>query len=248
VTASVIGYVDGRPVGRAVLDARLAAARSGYRAGALPAPGSAEDRQFVRWVVQVILTEELCAAEARRRGLTVDGGGAPGLLDRAAAVAHGSITAAAYQNSAAVRVVYAAVTARVTVEDGAVSRYRAATVRPIPTRWVLDHRRDGGRPHRLGPVAAAELPVALAEAVRDARVGDTVHAEDRLGRHRATVLSILPPEPDSDAATAQAHLLDAARRDAFARWLNAARAARVALVPGLEHPGDPRQPDNHHRH
>jgi len=34
----------------------------------------------------------------------------------------------------------------------------------------------------------------------------------------------------------------------FARWLDELRAAKVELVPGLEHPGDPRQPDNHHKH
>ena len=42
--------------------------------------------------------------------------------------------------------------------------------------------------------------------------------------------------------------LAAARRLAFARWLDEKRAADVRLVSGLEHPGDPRQPDNHHKH
>ncbi|MFB4283084.1 hypothetical protein ACBJ59_47830 [Nonomuraea sp. MTCD27] len=44
------------------------------------------------------------------------------------------------------------------------------------------------------------------------------------------------------------HLVAAARRQAFARWLDDMRAKKVRLVPGLEHPGDPRQPDNHHKH
>ncbi|MBF8187667.1 hypothetical protein ITP53_18375 [Nonomuraea sp. K274] len=43
-------------------------------------------------------------------------------------------------------------------------------------------------------------------------------------------------------------LIEAARRQAFARWLDEMRAMKVRLVPGLEHPGDPRQPDNHHKH
>lgn len=44
-------------------------------------------------------------------------------------------------------------------------------------------------------------------------------------------------------------LLDAAHgRRAFARWLDDTRAKKVELVPELEHSGDPRQPDNHHRH
>ncbi|TYB59898.1 hypothetical protein FXF51_33375 [Nonomuraea sp. PA05] len=50
-----------------------------------------------------------------------------------------------------------------------------------------------------------------------------------------------PHPPDHD-------LLRAARRKAFARWLDDLRARRVRLMPGLEHPGDPRQPDNHHKH
>lgn len=44
------------------------------------------------------------------------------------------------------------------------------------------------------------------------------------------------------------HLLAAARRREYRRWLDA-RCARIAvLAEGYEHPGDPRQPDNTHRH
>ncbi|MEV3901665.1 malonyl CoA-ACP transacylase [Mycobacterium sp. NPDC050551] len=46
----------------------------------------------------------------------------------------------------------------------------------------------------------------------------------------------------------EAHLLAAARRRAFRHWLDARRAELVRLAPGYEHPGDPRQPDNTHRH
>lgn len=51
----------------------------------------------------------------------------------------------------------------------------------------------------------------------------------------------------SDAALAE-HLRGAARRRAFRLWLDQRRAALVQLAPGYEHPGDPRQPDNTHRH
>jgi [acyl-carrier-protein] S-malonyltransferase len=44
------------------------------------------------------------------------------------------------------------------------------------------------------------------------------------------------------------HLLGAARRREFRRWLDARRAELVHLAPGYEHPGDPRQPDNTHKH
>jgi [acyl-carrier-protein] S-malonyltransferase len=44
------------------------------------------------------------------------------------------------------------------------------------------------------------------------------------------------------------HLLATARRRAFRLWLDQRRAELVRLSPGYEHPGDPRQPDNTHRH
>lgn len=44
------------------------------------------------------------------------------------------------------------------------------------------------------------------------------------------------------------HLLAVARRRRFRRWLDARRAEVVELSPGYEHPGDPGQPDNIHRH
>jgi hypothetical protein len=52
----------------------------------------------------------------------------------------------------------------------------------------------------------------------------------------------------SSAAHQDPYLLEAAQRQAFARWLDDLRAKKVKLVPGFEHPGDPRQPDNHHKH
>ena len=44
------------------------------------------------------------------------------------------------------------------------------------------------------------------------------------------------------------HLLAAARRREYRRWLDARCADVVVLADGYEHPGDPRQPDNTHRH
>ncbi|MCV7288262.1 malonyl CoA-ACP transacylase [Mycolicibacterium wolinskyi] len=44
------------------------------------------------------------------------------------------------------------------------------------------------------------------------------------------------------------HLLAAARRRAFRLWLDSRCAELVQLSPGYEHPGDPRQPDNTHKH
>jgi [acyl-carrier-protein] S-malonyltransferase len=45
-----------------------------------------------------------------------------------------------------------------------------------------------------------------------------------------------------------AELAGAARRHAFVSWVERARRDRVVLREGYEHPADPRQPDNTHRH
>ena len=56
-----------------------------------------------------------------------------------------------------------------------------------------------------------------------------------------------PHRFDSSTEVAD-HLRGAARRRAFRLWLDARCAELVELAPGYEHPGDPRQPDNTHRH
>ena len=56
------------------------------------------------------------------------------------------------------------------------------------------------------------------------------------------------PSRFADTAGIAEHLRAAARRRAFRIWLDARCADVVELAPGYEHPGDPRQPDNTHRH
>ncbi|OBH09338.1 MULTISPECIES: malonyl CoA-ACP transacylase [unclassified Mycobacterium] len=116
----------------------------------------------------------------------------------------------------------------------------------------------------LGSVAAAVLAdpraralfadVTAAVCVTDEEVA-AYHArnplrfaEPRRDRHgwRAPA-PVGPPLDDVRPAIAD-HLRGAARRRAFRVWLDARRAELVCLAPGYEHPGDPRQPDNVHRH
>jgi [acyl-carrier-protein] S-malonyltransferase len=115
----------------------------------------------------------------------------------------------------------------------------------------------------LGSVAASALEDPLARALF-AHVTSTVAVTDdevadyhcrnpfRFGG-RAPVAGgwrgrpVEPAFADVRAAIAE-HLLAAARRREFRRWLDARRADLVRLAPGYEHPGDPRQPDNTHRH
>jgi [acyl-carrier-protein] S-malonyltransferase len=116
----------------------------------------------------------------------------------------------------------------------------------------------------IGSVAAATLGDPLSRAmfahvtarvdVTDAEVAD-YHARNPLrfatsmeaGKGwRTTVLGA--PPLTAVRAVIREHLLGAARRRAFRRWLDARCAELVRLAPGYEHPGDPRQPDNTHRH
>ncbi|MBP0453015.1 hypothetical protein J5Y04_26225 [Kitasatospora sp. RG8] len=234
MTAGVLGLLDGRPLPRTALDQRLAALRSGPRACALPRPGSSEDRQLTRWVAQVLLTEALCEAVAAERGLAVTGSG-PAHLDQQAAVELGSVTAAAYEGSAAVRAVYESVTAGVGPSPADVAHYRACTTRPPTVVWRLAVPGGG---FEADPDT---LPTALGEALRAAPPGEWV----TVGPWKAALLSSRTATFDPDPVPA---LTGAARRSAFVRWLDGERAHRLTLVQGLEHPGDPAQPDNHHRH
>ncbi len=115
----------------------------------------------------------------------------------------------------------------------------------------------------LGSVAAATLAdphgrgvfaaVTAAVEITDGQVADyyarnpgrfAPSAAMRGGWHRAPVRA----EFDVVRADIAAHLVAAARRRHYRRWLDARCAELVTLADGYEHPGDPRQPDNTHRH
>lgn len=116
----------------------------------------------------------------------------------------------------------------------------------------------------IGSIAAAALSAPLARAmyvhvtadvdVTDDEVCD-YHARNPLRfaeRQRSETgwrtATLEAPALDTARALIAAHLRCAARRRAFRLWLDARRAELVRLAPGYEHPGDPRQPDNTHRH
>lgn len=95
----------------------------------------------------------------------------------------------------------------------------------------------------IGSVAASVLADPLARAVfAEVSAGIDV-ADDEVASYRER-----NPLRFSNTADVTAHLRAAARRRAFRLWLDARCAAAVELAPGYEHPGDPRQPDNTHRH
>jgi [acyl-carrier-protein] S-malonyltransferase len=116
----------------------------------------------------------------------------------------------------------------------------------------------------MGSVAAATLAdpharalfadVTAAVGVSDDDVAD-YHARNPLrfaaprpGQHGWRAPSPVGPPLTEVRSAIVDHLRGAARRRAFRVWLDARRAELVQLAPGYEHPGDPRQPDNTHRH
>ncbi|MGD1171822.1 malonyl CoA-ACP transacylase [Mycobacterium seoulense] len=116
----------------------------------------------------------------------------------------------------------------------------------------------------LGSVAAAALADPRARALfADVTAGVRVADEEVAAYHARNPLRFAEPGREEhgwrapppvgprldDVRPAIAdHLRGAACRRAFRVWLDARRAELVRLAPGYEHPGDPRQPDNVHRH
>lgn len=116
----------------------------------------------------------------------------------------------------------------------------------------------------LGSVAAAVLAdprarALFADVTAAVRVTDeevaAYHARNplrfaarRRDRHGWHVPAPAGPPLEDVRCAIAGHLRGAARRRAFRVWLDARRAELVRLAPGYEHPGDPRQPDNVHRH
>jgi len=150
------------------------------------------------------------------------------------------------------------VTERVVAAEAAV---RGLTADGAPTEDEL--LPDVAARLEIGSVAASALEDPMGRALyahvtADVRVSDA-EVEDYHARnpfrfatpttatggwhHPATA----PALGDVRAAITE-DLLAAARRRCFRVWLDARRAELVELEPGYEHPGDPRQPDNTHKH
>jgi [acyl-carrier-protein] S-malonyltransferase len=116
----------------------------------------------------------------------------------------------------------------------------------------------------IGSVAAAVLAHPRARALYVEVTDGVVVTDDEVADYHArNPLRFAQPHPDThgwrvwpDAApslhTVRAaiaeHLRGAAQRRTFRLWLQQRCAELVELAAGYEHPGDPRQPDNTHRH
>lgn len=106
----------------------------------------------------------------------------------------------------------------------------------------------------LGSIAASALADPLGRAMfGHVTEGIDVHKDvvadyHRRNPHRFAENVSTTAEFADVAPLIEAMLRGAARRRAFRIWLNQRSADLVRLAPGYEHPGDPRQPDNVHRH
>jgi [acyl-carrier-protein] S-malonyltransferase len=243
-----VAWVSGAPVHVSDVDALEAGLRSGPVAPTLPPAGTREGRQLRRWLVQVLVAERLVAEEARARDVTADG--APPLAelapDRAALLALGSVATDLLSRGALARAVFIAVTADVGVASAEVARFYRAN----PEAYRVPEERVVGYPLRT--LRRGERTGPVEDAVFAARVGEVVGpVRDPLGEETFEVVAAHPARerPLTEVADEiESRLRSAARRRAFTAWLDGHVADRVRLAPGYEHPGDPRQPDNSHRH
>lgn len=233
--AEIIGWIDGQPVSRHRLDDRIAALRGGPRAAALPEPGTGEYRQFVRWTAHVLFTEELC-----RRAIPQPPS-APAPLDAISAVQLGSINTAAWHCEPAVGAAF----------HRLLPEYAPETATATPIHWFrLSGAMGTGQPPAAPPPLSSlgwstldDLPGVLSEAARHAIPG-AVTGPLRTETHWYYLR--LDETARRPARTADPDRGIALR--AFARWLDQRRQRSLRTAPGFEHPGDPSQPDNTHRH
>lgn len=151
------------------------------------------------------------------------------------------------------------VVAEQVVADEAAARGLSAAGAPAE----VDVLPDTAARLEIGSVAAATLDAPLARAVfadlaatvdvSDAEAA-AYHARNPLrfavssGTSNGWRTRPVAPALDEVRDRITSHLRAAARRQVFRQWLDARCAALVELAPGYEHPGDPRQPDNTHKH
>jgi [acyl-carrier-protein] S-malonyltransferase len=106
-----------------------------------------------------------------------------------------------------------------------------------------------GMPSRTDAVALGSIVAAAWSGHPAVRHTALIVTQDvRLSPRAVESLSRLGVTDGGGLAWTADELLVSQRLDAFSRWLARATHERVVLVPGLEHPGDSRQPDNLHRH
>lgn len=100
----------------------------------------------------------------------------------------------------------------------------------------------------IGSVAASVLADPLARATFAHVTAAVEIPDDEVTGYQARNPTRFAGAPADVREAIRELLIGAARRRTFRRWLDARTDALTTLEPGYEHPGDPRQPDNTHRH
>jgi [acyl-carrier-protein] S-malonyltransferase len=250
----VAAMVGEQPVTIAEVNERHAALRRGPLASRLPAPGTAEGRNLIRWLVQAITTERVIEQEAAARGLPAPREAVAGHeLTFMRALAAGGVVAAVVAASPLARALRREITAGVLMNEPEIRAYydRNPDRFTVPEqRWVS--RRGDGRWSSLGPVRRGELTGPLEDAIFSAAPGDIVGPiATPTGSWTLRVDRTDPggPRPYQEVReTITSELATAATDREFASWLETRYAERVHLMPGFEHPADPRSPDTTHHH
>lgn len=242
---AVVAEVDGIPVRRHEVEEVLARMRSGPAAGLLPRDGGAEGRQLRRWLVQLLTVERLVEQAVAGWGAQPDEADEAVDVDRIAGLELGSVLTAVLLSSPAARRAYRRVTEGLEPTEEQIADYYRRNRDDFDepeTRLVrlVPDVHDGRNEQALGWVRADQLPgtsgavvtvaggrwLVVVDEVRDRRVPELAEVRERI----------------------VTELGGAARRHAFVSWVERARRDRVVLHEGYEHPADPRQPDNTHRH
>ena len=231
----IAAYVDGVPLpAEQVLD-RLEVMRRGPAAALLPQQSTAEGRQLVRWLTQIVVTERVLCGEADRLGLVGDD--EPWPLDPTARVQLGSALAAALAGNPIARAAARSLTA------GAVADPEPPDEEGVRVlRWVVSS--GPGGPDNAGrrwPLEIDSLPAPLSAHISGGAVGETIVCGTVSYELGDWVAPLPPVERSYDA-------VGAARNLVLMRWVDERIAAVVTLQPGFEHPGDISQPDHTHRH
>jgi [acyl-carrier-protein] S-malonyltransferase len=220
------------------VDAREAALRGCALAGVLPVAGTREGRQLRRWLTQLLVTERVIAVEAAARGIQPRPASTEiyelGDVESSACVQPEPPSEQELLPDVTARLELGSVTSAVLSESPLARSLYALITEDVEVTEGEVKAYHARNPYRFA------LPNRVAEpgspsSNRGMGAGWDIPAGE-------------PPPLHSVRAAIAAELHAAARRRAFATWLDGRRAELVRLAPGYEHPGDPRQPDNTHRH
>jgi hypothetical protein len=260
-----VATVEGAAITAAAVEARVSEIRRRAGPDNLPAPGSPEDRRLRRWVVHALVNEAVLAAEVRRAGLPVGLGVASAeavtrLFEQVTAdvtLDDGEVAGYYARNLDRYRRPQRRRVRHVLLGDEVAAagvRRRLAQGQPlseVAATCSLDpsSRERGGD---LGWLRRGEVSGALEDAVFGAAVSSVVGPlRSDFGWHVAEVVAVQPATTvplESVREAIRADLLAAARGRRFDNWLEQRRRQLAQVLPGYEHPGDPRVPDSIHRH